>query len=203
MWTTLSRLTFVTFLTVLSSSFFTTDLLAQEQLPCKVLMDQIDPFDSLRTIAAEPVPFGYMIPSRYETMDGPLMVEEAEAMFMYTEGDSISGFFFTLALPEYKLQSTKPGYNVMMLLADSTVIGFYTVPDEGEFTRDLNMRIYQHTSIVPLDYFYKLAFHEVLQIRVEYERQIRTLFLNEPQRLSLRRAIQCVGERTELYPIKP
>ena len=55
----------------------------------------------------------------------------------------------------------------------------------------------------PLDYYYKLAYHKVAQIRVEYEKQNRTLILSEKQQEALRTAIQCVGRRIGLYPIKP
>lgn len=178
-------------------------LSAQEAIDCPIAFDEVDPFDSLRTIASEKVALGYLIPSKYETVDGPKIIEEAEAILIYNENDSISGFFFNLVMPEYKLQPIRAGINVKLLLDDGSVIGFYNFPDEGEFDRTINMRVYQHTCAVPLDYYYKLAYHKVAQIRVEYERQNRTLKLNDQQQEALRTAIQCVGRQIGLYPINP
>lgn len=178
-------------------------LTAQEPVDCPIAFDEVDPFDSLRTLGSKTVALGYMIPSRFETVDGPKYIEEAEAILIYTENDSISGFFFNLVMPEYKLQPIQPGVNVKLLLDDDSVIGFYNFPDEGEFDRTINMRVYQHTCAIPLDYYYKLAYHKVAQIRVEYERQNRTLILNTKQQEALRTAIQCVGRQIGLYPINP
>ncbi len=178
-------------------------LSAQETINCPIAFDEVDPFDSIRTIASEKVALGYLIPSKYETVDGPKIIEEAEAILIYSENDSISGFFFNLVMPEYKLQPIPSGINVKMLLDDDSIIGLYNFPDEGEFDRTINMRVYQHTCAVPLDYFYKLAYHKVAQIRVEYDRQNRTLKLNDKQQEALRTAIQCVGRQIGLYPINP
>lgn len=178
-------------------------LSAQDKVDCPIAFDEVDPFDSLRTIATETVALGYLIPSKYETVDGPKIIEEAEAILIYSENDSISGFFFNLVMPEYKLQPIPAGINVKLLLDDDSVIGFYNFPDEGEFDRTINMRVYQHTCAVPLDYYYKLAYHKVTQIRVEYERQNRTLKLNKKQQEALRTAIQCIGRHIGLYPINP
>lgn len=178
-------------------------LSAQQEVDCPIAFDEVDPFDSLRTIASETVALGYLIPSRFETVDGPKIIEEAEAILIYSENDSISGFFFNLVLPEYKLQPISPGMNVKLLLDDESVIGFYNFPDEGEFDRNTNMRIYQHTCAVPLDYYYKLAYHKIAQIRVEYDRQFRTIKLSKRQQEALRSSIQCVGRQIGLYPINP
>ena len=183
--------------------FFNATIFAQNQGNCPIAFDEVDPFDSLRTVGSEVVALGYMIPSKYELEDGPKIIEEAEAILLYSENDSISSFFFHLFIPEYKLQAIKEGMNVKLLLDDDSVIGFYNVPDEGEFDRTINMRVYQHTCPIPLDYYYKLAYHKVAQIRVEYEKQNRTLILSEKQQEALRTAIQCVGRRIGLYPIKP
>lgn len=172
------------------------------QKNCAVAVDEIDPFDSLRTVASETVALGYMIPSKYEEVDGPKIIEEAEVIVLYNENDSISGFFFNLVVPEYKLQPIQQGMNVKFLLADSTVIGLYNFPDEGEFDRSINMRVYQHTCALPLDYFYRIAYHKVMQIRIEYEKKNRTFILSEEQQLALQKSIQCLGKAVGLYPIK-
>jgi hypothetical protein len=176
---------------------------AQNKVKCDIAFDEVDPFDSLRTIGSEVVALGYMIPSRFEEENGPKIIEEAEAILIYSENDSISSFFFHLVIPEYKLQPIKSGMNVKLLLDDDSVIGFYNIPDEGEFDRTINMRVYQHTCPIPLDYYYKLAFHKVAQIRVEYERMNHTLVLSERQQEALRKSIQCVGRQIGLYPVKP
>lgn len=176
---------------------------AQNDANCAIAFDEVDPFDSLRTIGSEVVALGYFIPSRYEEVNGPKIIEEAEAILLYSENDSISGFFFNLVVPEYTLQPIKAGMNVKLLLDDDSVIGFYNVPDEGEFDRTINMRVYQHTCPIPLDYYYKLAFHKIAQIRVEYERRNHTIILSERQQEALRKSIQCVGRQIGLYPIKP
>ncbi|MCB0639747.1 MAG: hypothetical protein KDC54_24150 [Lewinella sp.] len=176
------------------------------QLPtpdCRIAFDEVDPFDSLRTIGSETVSMGYLIPSRYELVDGPKLVEEAKAIMIYSENDSISGFFLNFVLPEYELEPITNGMNVKLLLADSTVIGLYDIPDEGYFDRSINMRVYQHTCPLPLDYFYKLAFIRVAAIRVEYQKRYHIVQLSEEQGAALQKAIQCVGLRSGLYPIEP
>ncbi|PSR13621.1 MAG: hypothetical protein DA408_18750 [Bacteroidetes bacterium] len=187
-------------LSILALNFSAT---AQRNTKCKVAFDEIDPFDSLHTVGSNVVALGYMIPSLYETAKGPKFIEEAEAFLLYSEQDSISGFFLNLVLPEYKLQPIRAGMNVKMLLEDSTVIGLYNFPDEGQFDRNINMRVYQHTCALPLDYYYKLAFLKIDQIRVEYDQQFRTIILSPQQQEALRAAIECVGEHVALYPIKP
>lgn len=177
-------------------------LTGQSITDCKIAFNEIDPFDSLRLVAAEPVAVGYLVPSKYEEVDGPKIIEEAEIITIYSENDSINGFFFNLVTPEYKLQPIEPGMNVKLLLSDTTVIGLYNFPDEGEFDRSINMRVYQHTCALPLDYFYLLAYHRIVQIRIEYKRQNRTIKLNEAQGEALRKSIQCVGQEVGLYPIR-
>lgn len=176
---------------------------AQDQTPCPVAFDEIDEFDSLRVVGSEPVALGYMIPSLYELADGPKLVEEAKAIMVYSENDSISGFFLNLIVPEYQLQPIEKGMTVKVLLQDSTVIGFYNIPDEGYFDRDINMRVYQHTCAIPLDYFYRITYHKIAKIRIEYKKQNRTLVLSDAQAEALRKSLQCVGRAVGLYPIQP
>lgn len=178
---------------------FSTGLSAQ----CELAFDEIDEFDSLRTVASQTVAFGYMIPSLYETIDGPSLIEEGKAVVMYSENDSINSFFLTLAIPEYTYQPIQAGFNVLMKLSDGEVIPFYNVPDRGTFDKETNMRIYQHTCVVPLDMYYRLTFSTIEAIRIEYQKIKRTFKLTEEQQLAIREAVQCVGQRVELYPIKP
>lgn len=178
-------------------------LLAQDDTPCEIAFDEVDLFDSLRTVGSPVVPLGYMIPSKYETVDGPRYTAEAETIVLYAESDSVDGFFFNLVIPEYKLQPITAGDNVLLLMQDTTVIGLHNFPDEGEFDRSINMRVYQHTCLLPLDYFYRLAAQRVLQIRIEYRNQRRTLTLSEEQQLNLQNAVRCIGKQVGLYPIRP
>lgn len=175
------------------------DLSAQ----CEIAFDEIDDFDSLRTVGSSSVAFGYMVPSLYETIDGPMLIEEGKAVVMYSENDSINSFFLTLAIPEYAYQPIESGFNVLMKLSDGEVISFYNVPDRGTFDDSTNMRLYQHTVIVPLDMFYRLTFSTIEAIRIEYKKLKRTFKLNEDQQLAIREAVQCVGRQVALYPIKP
>lgn len=176
---------------------------SQEAIDCEIAFDEVDPFDSLRIIGSEIISIGYLIPSMYETESGPKIIEEAEVIMLYTENDSMSGFFLNLVMPEYKLQPIEAGMNVKLLLDDDSVIGLYNIPDKGEFDRTINMRVYQHTCAVPLDYYYKLAYHKIAQIRIEYKHQNRTLKLNKEQQEQLRTSLQCIGRQVALYPIKP
>ncbi|PHN03953.1 hypothetical protein [Flavilitoribacter nigricans] len=175
------------------------DLSAQ----CEIAFDEIDEFDSLRTVASSSVAFGYMVPSLYETVSGPRLIEEGKAIVMYSENDTINSFFLTLAIPEYTFQPIEAGFNVRMKLSDGEVISFYNVPDRGTFDDTTNMRLYQHTIIVPLDMFYRLTFSTIEAIRIEYKKLKRTFKLNEEQQDAIRDAMQCVGRQVELYPVKP
>lgn len=175
------------------------DLSAQ----CELAFDEYDDFDSLRTVASEAVSFGYMVPSLYETINGPKLIEEGKAVVMYSENDTINSFFLTLAIQEYTYQPIESGFNVLMKLSDGEVISFYNVPDRGTFDDTTNMRLYQHTLVVPLDMFYRLTFSTIEAIRVEYKKYKRTLKLSEKQQIAIRDAMQCVGRRVELYPVKP
>lgn len=176
-----------------------TNLLAQ----CEVAFDEIDDFDSLRTVSAHPVSFGFMIPSLYETVDGPKLIEEGKALAMFSQNDSINSFFLTLAIPEYTYRSIKPGHNVLLKLSDGEVISFYNVPDKGTFDEETNMRLYQHTIVLPIDMYYRLTFSTIEAIRIQYQKFKHTFRLTEQQQLALREAMQCVGRQVELYPVKP
>ena len=175
------------------------DLWAQ----CEIAFDEIDEFDSLRTVASQPVAFGLMVPSLFETIDGPTLIEEGKAFVMYSENDSINSFFLNLAVPEYSYRSIKPGFNVLMKLSDGEVISFYDVPDRGTFDKTTNMRLYQHVCVIPLDMFYRLTFSTIEAIRIQYKDHKRTFKLSEEQQAAIRDAMQCVGKTVDLYPVKP
>lgn len=173
-------------------------------IECDIAIDEIDPFDSLRTVASESLPLGNFLVSQKETIDGPELAPEAEAVVMYGQNDSFNVVFLHLELPEYNYVRTENGMNVKLLMqSDSSILGFYTVPDEGTFSTATNMRHYQHTALVPMDSYYKLTSDTVAMIRVEYSNHRRTIALSPKQQVALREAFRCVGERVSLYPVKP
>jgi len=97
---------------------------------CDIVIDAVDEFDSTKVVSAQVVSFGYMIPSNFETVDGPLLIEEAKMLFSYAESDSINAFIMTIAVPEFNYQKVETGFNVMLKLSDSTVVEtVYNVPD--------------------------------------------------------------------------
>ena len=178
-------------------------LFANGVAQCDFAFNDVDQFDSTRIVGAHPVALGNLIPSKFETIDGPKIVEEAKALFMYSVGDSINSFFLTLAIPEYSYRPIEKGNNVLLQLSDGEVISLYNVPDKGTFDRGTNMRIYQHTCVIPLNRFYDLTHTLIEQIRVQYSTYKHDFELSKQQQEALREAIQCVGEAAELYPIKP
>lgn len=170
---------------------------------CDIAFDQIDEFDSTRTLSAKPISVGYMIPSKFETMKGPKLIEEAQILFSYAENDSINSFFMTIAIPEYNYETIETGPNVILRLSDSTVVTLYNVPDSGTFDSNTNMRLYQHTCVVSLDVFNRLTLSTIEKIRIDYKKQKRTLTISKEQQEALRSALRCVGKSAGLYPIKP
>lgn len=186
---------------VFSLGFASNSLVAQ----CELAVNERDPFDSTRLIIAPAVPIGNYIPSLYETMDGPRIIEEAEVLFSFTESDReerLESFFLTLALPEYGYEPIEAGQNVLLALSDSTVIGLHNFPDKGTFHKATNMRIYQHTCVVPVDTYYRLGFLDIVGIRIRYKNKKRTIFLTLEQQAAIKEAIMCVGEEVG-YRVRP
>ncbi|MEM6396760.1 MAG: hypothetical protein AAF741_10480 [Bacteroidota bacterium] len=172
--------------------------------PCSIASDSIDPFDSLRTVMSDQIALGFQMISQYETTAGPRLIAEAQAAVIHTELDSLSVLFLQLELPEYSPQRTANDYNVKFKMASDTIIGFYTVSDRGHFSRQTNMRHYQHLALVPTDLYYMLTYDLVDLIRVDYKSgQQRTIKLNSEQQILLREYFRCVGERVGYYPVSP
>lgn len=174
-----------------------------ERIDCSLAFNEVDEFDSTRVIASEPVAFGYFIPSRVETADGPKLVEEAKAMMMYSISDSISGFFLHIAVPEYEYQPIEKDFNVMVKLADGSIEALYNVPDKGVFDKSTNMRLYTHTVIVPIPIYNKMAEFPIEKIRIIYTKKRKTIELNKTQQDALLQAIRCVGQEAGYYPMRP
>ncbi len=170
---------------------------------CRIEVDERDPFDSLRTIAAEAINIGYIIPSLYEERKGPKLIEEAKALPMYSGRDSIRAVFLTLLVPEYHFEVAEKGFFVKVLTDSSEVFALYTIPDEGVFDKTTNMRTYQHTCLLPMDIYYKLTYNRIVRIRIKYRDRERDIELSEKQGESLRASLQCVGLAAGLLPRIP
>ena len=172
--------------------------------PCSILTDEVDPFDSLRTVTSDQMGVGAFLVSQYETADGPRLVPEAKAAVLFSENDSLSVLFLHLEMPEYQVQETDNGINIKLKMASDTIVGFYTVTDRGTFSRTTNMRHYQHTALVPMDLYYLLTTDFVDLVRVEYGGGFqKTLALTPEQKVQLREHFRCVGERVGYYPVEP
>ena len=172
---------------------------------CDLAINEVDAFDSTKVISSAAIHVGNFIPSLYETVDGPKIIEEAEVLFSFAESDrpdSLKSFFLTVAAPEFKYEAIESGQNVLLALSDSTVIGLHNFPDKGTFDKSTNMRVYQHTAVVPVDTYYRLAFLDIVGIRIRYTNKKRTLFLHKEQQEALRQAILCVGAEAG-FEVKP
>lgn len=174
-----------------------------EKPKCDLAVSTIDEFDSTLLVVAKPINIGYTIASQYETEKGPLMIEQGKALFSYTENDSISCFFLTLATAERNYLSIEEAENVLIKLSDGRVLALYNVPDKGVFDKKTNMRVYQHTCIVPLDLFYALTYNTIERIRIEYKGFKKTLEILPEQQKAILESARCVGEAAKLYPVKP
>ncbi len=203
----LTRLLLLLLLTLLA--LWPADLAAQKQpskkpkTGCPIAVDQVDPFDSLRTVASEPIILGHRMLSQYETENGPTVIPEAKAVMLFSENDTLNGFFLVLVLPEYDYKAVDQGFNVKVKLANDTIIGFYTFPDQGYFDKKTNMRHYTHTALLPMNQYYMLTTFPVQLLRVEYPKHRRTIELTAEQQQKLMEAARCVGERVGMYPINP
>jgi hypothetical protein len=170
---------------------------------CKVALDEIDPFDSLRTVVSQSVTIGNRVPSKFETADGPKLIEEAKVLFTYTEKDSIRSFFLVLGIQEWEYHRIDSDYNVLLMLDDGQVIELMNFSDQGTFDAQTNMRLYQHTCLIPIDLFYALTHFKVQKIRINYRTEKRTVEVQPGQQTALRNAVRCVGERIGMSPLKP
>lgn len=172
---------------------------------CDSLVEIMDPFDSTRTVAAPTVNVGFTIPSNYQTLEGYKMIEEGKIMFAYAEKDSLSSFFMTLALPERDFQTIQSGKErVFLLLSNGRVISLLNASDRGTFDPQTNMRIYNHTCVIPMDLFFLLSVEPITNIRVRYDSGYQhDLEISPKQQELLTQALVCVGERVGLFPKKP
>lgn len=170
---------------------------------CELIHNQVDEFDSTRTVASKPVNIGYIIPSNFETGDGPSMIEEAKLMFSYSENDSIHAFFLIIGVQEREYLRIDNDFNVLIMLEDDQIIELMNFSDQGVFDPKTNMRLYQHTCSVPLDLFYALTHLKLAKIRINYRTYKHTLELSGRQQEAFRAAVRCVGEALDMIQIRP
>ena len=174
------------------------------QAQCTYLLNEYDAFDSTQIVSVAPMSIGYLVPSAYTNEDGELkMVEEAKLMFSYTENDSISSFFLTIATLERDFYQIEDGRQIRLMLNNGHIVPLLNVPDRGRFDESTNMRLYNHVCVIPLDVFYSLTVFTIEKIRINYKGFKRTIKLTRDQQAALQEAIRCVGKGAEMYPIRP
>lgn len=174
---------------------------------CKIALDKTDEFDSTRVIATAPIVLGYLIASGNVTEDlaGQQAVEEAKAIFSFSNEKNIRSFFLTLGVVERKFYMIQPNYNVWLKFVDGTIVKLLNVPDEGEFDRKVLMWKFMHTCVIPLEIFHRMKNERVETIRIEYTDYKKTIELEEKQQIALQNAVKCVEERLlkQTQTIKP
>lgn len=174
---------------------------------CKIALDKTDEFDSTRVIATTPIVLGYLIASGNVTEDlaGQQAVEEAKAIFSFSNEKNIRSFFLTLGVVERKFYMIQPNYNVWLKFVDGTIVKLLNVPDEGEFDRKVLMWKFMHTCVIPLEIFHRMKNERVETIRIEYTDYKKTIELEEKQQIALQNAVKCVEERLlkQTQTIKP
>ncbi len=170
---------------------------------CKIAIETVDEFDSTRLVVSQPVNVGFMVPSNHRTAEGMLMVEEAKLLFSFTENDTMGAFFLTIAAAERDYYGIEDGYNVYLILADGTLLELMDYPDRGVLDDKTLMRIYTHTCVAPVDFFYLVAETYIDRIRILYKGYKRTIKLQPEQQEAVRQAIRCVGEKLYFYPLRP
>jgi hypothetical protein len=199
---------------------------------CDISTDVVDEFDSIQTVISKPINVGYTIPSNFQTAEGYKMIEEGKILFTYTQSDSINGFFLVLGLAEREFYNFEEGYNVLVKLKDPSkqggsklnrqdavikaaldsvkekspeddIIGFYTIPDRGNFDKQTNMRIYTLTCVIPIELVFSLTYYRIEKIRVNYKGYKHTIVLSNAQQDAIAKAVKCVGEAAKLFPVKP
>lgn len=192
---------------------------------CDFAINEVDDFDSTHSVVTKAINIGYMIPSNFQTADGYKMIEEAKAMFTFSQNDTLNAFFLVLGLAEREFLTIEEGFSVILKVeslkdtvdlgkdvpkvdpADNTkgsdLIGLYTVPDRGNFDKNTNMRLYTLTCLVPLDHVFTLSYAGIEKIRIYYKNSRHTITLNKDQQASIKKAVQCVAEAMKLFPIKP
>lgn len=164
---------------------------------CDIAVDETDEFDTTRLVAAAPMNLGYLIVSGNvpEDLEGEEYVEEAKAIFSYSDEKNIRSFFLTLGVVERKFHSIDSDYNVLLKFAEGPIMKLLNVPAEGEFDRDVLMWKYMHTCVVPMEIFHMMKNDKVEKIRINYKDYKKTIVLEEDQQAALQEAVNCVAKK--------
>ena len=172
---------------------------------CDSIIQQMDEFDSTLVVISQHVNVGYSIPSSFETIDGPKMVEEGKILFSYGTVDTVGSFYMSLALAERNFQTISDGKDKVLLLTKSgKVESLLSFSDKGVFDKNTNMRIYIHACLIPLDLFYLVSYDPIVKIRVYYDNGYkRTIELTQKQQEAIKQQLLCVGETVGIFPKKP
>lgn len=174
---------------------------------CNIAIDEYDEFDSTRLIATQPMNLGFLIVSGNvpEDLEGKEYVEEAKAIFSYSDEKNIRSFFLSLMVAERKFHMIGNDFNVSLKFKGGQIITLLNAPENGEFDRDILMWKYLHTCVVPLEIFHLMKNDVVEKIRINYKNYKKTIELEEKQQQALQQAVLCVEERLidELKGVKP
>jgi hypothetical protein len=170
---------------------------------CTFSINELDEFDSTLIIATPAVNIGYLIASEYLEEDGIKLIEEAKVILSYGELNNYSNLFLTLVTPERSFSEIEPGTNLLLKLSNDTIVGLINYPDRGTFNRSINMRIYNHTAIIPIDVFFALAHYPIEKIRINYNSKKRNINVTPNQASEILKHIRCLGEGAGLLPVQP
>lgn len=182
-------------------------LSANAQAQCDIAIDETDEFDSTRLVATHPMNLGFLVVSGNvpEDLEGKEYVEEAKAIFSFSNEKNIRSFFLTLGVVERKFQTVDEDFNVLLKFAEGPIVKLLNTPEEGEFDRDVLMWKYVHTCVVPMEIFHMMKNDRVEKIRINYKNYKKTIVLEEDQQLALQEAVKCVEKKLieEVDYIKP
>ena len=172
---------------------------------CNYAVNGVDSIDSTYSVIMPPISTGLLIPSDFETVDGIKIVEESKVIFAFSEDDKsrIISLFMIIGALEREYLTIEVGENVLLAFADSTVVGLMNYPNKGTFDKSTNMRIYQHTTLLPFDIYYKFVQSDLIGIRIRYKDKKRDIVISPEQSEKIKKYLQCLGEAIGLYPLAP
>lgn len=161
---------------------------------CDIAINTLDDFDSTRLVASQPMNIGFMIVSGNvtEDLEGEEYVEEAKAIFSYSDEKKIRAFFLSIAVAERKFHMINEGFNVLLKFKNGQIFTLLNAPENGEFNRDVLMWNYLHTCVIPLEVFHMLKGGLLEKIRINYKNYKKTIELEEGQQKVLQEAVRCV-----------
>ena len=182
---------------ILSIVLFIFSLSANMTAQCNIAIDETDEFDSTRLVATQPMNLGFLIVSGNvpENLEGKEYVEEAKAIFSYSDEKDIRAFFLTLGVVERKFHTIESDFNVFIKFTDGNIFKLFNAPEAGVFDRDVLMWRFLHTCVVPMEIFHMMKNEKVEKIRINYKNYKKTIVLEEEQQVALQEAVKCVGQK--------